>query len=201
LARPGKKDQIMAAAEKLFTSRRFHEITLDDVVHEAGVGKGTIYRYFKDKDDLFFQVAASGFDELCALLNSEIDKTASFDRQLLAACENVSAFFSRRRQLFRMMQAEDARMRWCRKDTRDQWDAKRRKLAEALSSVLRRGVESGRLRDDVPPEILAAFLLGMLRTRNRELEEAPESARSYEVLLDLFTRGAQAAHAQTPIAP
>ncbi|NJL30924.1 MAG: TetR/AcrR family transcriptional regulator, partial [Phycisphaerales bacterium] len=30
----------------------------------AGVGKGTIYRYFKDKDDLFFSTAAQGFEDL-----------------------------------------------------------------------------------------------------------------------------------------
>ena len=44
----------MRAAEKLFTSRRYHEISLDAVVQEARVGKGTIYRYFQSKDDLFF---------------------------------------------------------------------------------------------------------------------------------------------------
>ena len=35
-----KRQRIMQAAEKLFSSRRFHEITTDDVAREAKVGKG-----------------------------------------------------------------------------------------------------------------------------------------------------------------
>ena len=103
----------MQAAEKLFTSRRFHEITLDDIVHEAHVGKGTIYTYFKDKDDLFFQVATSGFGELCALLRRRVAGDAPFRQQLLQACKAATAFFEGRRQLSRMIQSEDARMCLC----------------------------------------------------------------------------------------
>ncbi|RPI59812.1 MAG: TetR/AcrR family transcriptional regulator, partial [Planctomycetaceae bacterium] len=66
-----KRLQIMQAAEKLFTSRRFHEVTTDDIAKSAHVGKGTIYNYFKDKDDMFFQMATNGFDELCDLLQAK----------------------------------------------------------------------------------------------------------------------------------
>ena len=66
--RQSKRDQIMKAAEHLFTNRRFHEITLDQVARAAGVGKGTIYLHFADKDDLFFQVATSGFTQLCEII-------------------------------------------------------------------------------------------------------------------------------------
>ena len=52
-----KRIAIMRAAERLFHNRRFHEVTLEEVAEAAQVGKGTIYRYFADKDDLFFQVA------------------------------------------------------------------------------------------------------------------------------------------------
>ena len=38
------------------------------VKSEAKVGKGTIYLYFENKDDLFFQTATWGFEELCELL-------------------------------------------------------------------------------------------------------------------------------------
>ncbi len=67
-----KRQQIMLAAERLFLGRPFHEVTTDQVAHEAHVGKGTIYRYFKSKDDLFFETAHRGFDELCELLHREV---------------------------------------------------------------------------------------------------------------------------------
>ena len=111
----------MRAAEKLFTSLRYHEISLDDVVHAARVGKGTIYRYFKNKEDLFLQTAQGGFDELCEVIRREVPGDASFTEQLLSACRKISDFFARRRQLFRMMQTEHARMFWRRGDVRSRW--------------------------------------------------------------------------------
>jgi len=54
MEKESKRQRILRAAEKLFTSQRFDEVTTDDIMHAAGVGKSTIYRYFKGKDDIFF---------------------------------------------------------------------------------------------------------------------------------------------------
>jgi len=72
--------------EKLFTSRRFHKITVDDVAQAAQVGKGTIYRYFQNKDDFFSQTATAGFDDLCELLCRKVPENSSFFEQLLSEC-------------------------------------------------------------------------------------------------------------------
>ena len=112
MARKDKRAQIMDAAERLFTSSRLHEITLDDVVARANIGKGTIYRYFKNKDDLFFQTATRGFDDLSDLLGRNVPEDGPFGQQLLTACRLIDRFFHQRRQLFRMMQSEEARIRW-----------------------------------------------------------------------------------------
>ena len=180
----------MRAAEKLFTSRRYHEISLDDVVQEAKVGKGTVYRYFENKDDLFFQTATSGFDELCELLGS-LPAQGSFKEQLLGACRNISGFYSRRRQLFRMMQSEEARMYWKHGQGRERWMEQRERLRSAVATIIRRGVEEGGLRTDVEAQTLASFLLGLLRTRAREAGEAPEQWGSVELVVDLFFHGAE----------
>lgn len=185
-----RRVEIMAAAEKLFTSRRYHEITLDDVVHQAHVGKGTVYRYFRNKDDLFFQTATRGSEELCDLIRRRVPGRAAFERQLLGACRQISAFFRRRRQLMRMMQAEEARMFWCDGPMRQRWMARRRRLVSAVAEILRKGMVEGKVRRDIPPEMLAQFLLGMLRTRARDLEDAPEDRRPIELVISLFCRGA-----------
>jgi len=180
----------MRAAEKLFTSRRFHEVTLDDVVQAAGVGKGTVYRHFKDKEDLFFQVVTAGFEEMRGLLSRHVRDGAPAAEQLLDACREISAFYRKRRQLFGMMQAEAARMLGCRGAIREQWTAQRRNLVGAMAAIIRRGVAEGQLRDDIDPEVLATYLLGMLRTRARDLADASEPMQRHEMLVDLFCRGA-----------
>ena len=191
MARGDKRKQIMQAAEKLFASRRLDEITLDDVVGAAHVGKGTVYRYFKDKDDLFFQTAASGFDHLQELLAHKVPQDKDFREQLLTACREISRFFEGRKQLFCMMQAEAGRVRWQRGEFRHQWKAGRKKVAAALADILRRGVADGQVRDDVPAEVLASILLGMLRARARDLSDQSAEHRSHEMLIDLFCNGAR----------
>jgi AcrR family transcriptional regulator len=46
-------DRILDAAARLFASHRFHEAKMDDVAALAEVGKGTLYRYFQDKEALY----------------------------------------------------------------------------------------------------------------------------------------------------
>ena len=190
MARRGRRETIMQAAEKLFTQRRFHEITLDDIVQEAHVGKGTVYKYFRDKDDLFFQVAISGFDELCEAIRRKVPGEAPFEAQLLSACEAVTAFFERRRQLFRMFQSEDARMCLARGRAHEQWMEKGRQLARVLGEVIARGRTEGLVREDLPPACLAEFLLGLLRTRARPGREGAADVTT-EQLVDLFLYGAR----------
>jgi TetR/AcrR family fatty acid metabolism transcriptional regulator len=190
MPRDDKSRLIMRAVEKLFTSRRLHQITLDDVAKSAKVAKGTIYLYFKDKDDLFLQTALSAFDDLREALEQAVPADAPFEEQLAAACREIAAFFERRRQVYRMIQAEDARMLWCKGNIREGWKAKRRELAEAVAAILRRGVGEGRLRDDTPTPMLAHVLLGLLRMRAWYLAEHPEAEKHAELLVDLFLHGA-----------
>ena len=190
MAKQDKRQAIMEAAEKLFKDRRFHEITLDELARVARVCKGTSYLHFKDKDDLFFQTATSGFEGLCELLHRKVPEKAPFSKQILSACAEISEFFKGRRQLIRMMQTEEGRMLFCHGRLRELWQEKRKKLAAALAAIIRKGVEAGEIRADIPPEILASFLLGMLRTRGHDLADAPEQSRRYELVTDLFRNGA-----------
>jgi AcrR family transcriptional regulator len=192
----GKKEQIMQAAERLFTSRRMHEITLDEVAELASVGKGTIYRYFKDKDDLFFEVATAGFDDLCEVVRRSAPSEGDFAQSLRAACSQIAAFFDRRRQLFNMMQAEENRMHFYRGALRERWLLHRRKLVEAVGQIIAKGVREGQVRSDWPAEVLANYLLGMLRTTARDLPDL--KPRAPEVVVDLFLRGARADGGKSP---
>jgi len=193
---PRKRLKIMQAAERLFTTRRFHEITMDDVAHGAGVGKGTIY--FRDKDDLFFRTATAGFDELCELLERQAPREAPPIEQLAWAARQITAFFERRGQLFRMMQADDGYVLWCRGPIRQRWIEDRKRLVAAVAAILRKPADESLLRDDLPPDVLARFLLGMLRTRGRNLADASDDVRRPELVVDLFWNGARGCRGLTP---
>ncbi len=68
-----RKHQILDAAANVFSRRGFHDARVDDIAEEAGLSKGTLYWYFKSKDDIIiglldrlFEFGASGVRELHA---------------------------------------------------------------------------------------------------------------------------------------
>src|ERR1022692_1906231 len=189
---PDKKQRIMQAAEQLFRTHRFHEITLDDIAREADVGKGTIYLYFSDKEDLIFQAAVAGFEEMCLLLGQNAAQGVAFREALLRTCESISGFFQARRPLFRIILSEGERdMEGGGAGMRQRWRERRKPMTEAVAAIVARGMASGEIRTDMPADVLAEFLLGMLRTRSWELEGHPETQRSLAAVADLFINGAR----------
>lgn len=51
-----RKSQIINAAEDVFTRKGFDEARMDDIAEETGLSKGTLYNYFKSKDDLIIAI-------------------------------------------------------------------------------------------------------------------------------------------------
>lgn len=52
-----RREEIVLAAEKVFFSKGFDLTTMDDIAEEAELSKGTLYLYFKNKEDLHMAVA------------------------------------------------------------------------------------------------------------------------------------------------
>ncbi|MFW5857719.1 MAG: TetR/AcrR family transcriptional regulator [Planctomycetota bacterium] len=187
--RRNKRDIILQAAEQLFRERRVHELTMDDVAEAAGVGKGTIYNHFDNKDDLLFQIATRGFDQLCDVV-AATPAEGRFRDRLVDLCEHVSAFFLERRAVMRMIQEHEGRYRCLSGPMKERWLSHKQRLVQALASVLTQGVWEGAVRDDMPADLLAALLLGMMRARGQEYAHAPGTRPAVAVVVDLFLHGA-----------
>ncbi|MGW8180415.1 MAG: TetR/AcrR family transcriptional regulator [bacterium] len=74
-----RRQQIMQAAMSCFARKGYHKTTMDDIVAESGLSKGTLYWYFKSKDELFFSLVNSFFLEVQQDMDAifEQDTTAS----------------------------------------------------------------------------------------------------------------------------
>lgn len=192
MPRADKRQQIMLAAQKLLRHRHIHQVTLDEVAERAHVGKGTLYLCFRDKEDLFFQTALAGFEDLRALLEKRVSADAPFEARLRDACFQIDSFFAQRRSLLRMIQIEEGRVRGRPNRIRALWVEKRRLLVNTVAEILRAGIEEGRLRGDLDPELLSEYLLSTLRTRVRDLDEFPEDLRTIDLFVSLFLVGAGA---------
>jgi AcrR family transcriptional regulator len=197
MLRSDKRKRILKAAEALFAARRYHEATLDEITRIARIGKGTIYLYFKDKEDLFFHAATEGTDELCALIRGKAAGAAPFEERLLSVGGDISTFFLARRHLFRMVQQRAGRMRDAGGRMRRRILAKKAKLVAAITEFLETGVAEKRVRDDVAPVVLAHALLSLLAAINREFADPDKGKPSLDLVVDMFLRGAAPARRRT----
>jgi len=86
-----RREMILGAARKALAKRGYQELKLDEVARLAGIAKGTLYLYFKDKMDLL----AGVFTDLLAQSNARIDavpKTGFPSGDLCAAARASLAF-------------------------------------------------------------------------------------------------------------
>ena len=90
IASSEKRNAIVSAAVDLFINKGLGETSIDDIVNKASIGKGTFYKYFKDKDDLFIQCADSIFYEMYSHVWQEIKDERDMTRRLFKRGE---AFF------------------------------------------------------------------------------------------------------------
>jgi TetR/AcrR family transcriptional regulator, fatty acid metabolism regulator protein len=58
-----RKDQILNCSKKIFSEKGYYETYVEEVIKEAKVGKGTFYRYFKNKEDLFISLLIKFLNE------------------------------------------------------------------------------------------------------------------------------------------
>jgi len=85
-----RKDQIVKAAEQVFTQKGFSDARMDDIAGETGLSKGTLYLYFKSKDELIIAILDRIFQrEFKALENADFS-TMSAEQAINLFVETVS---------------------------------------------------------------------------------------------------------------
>ena len=79
-----RKSQILNAAEGVFTKKGFDEARMDDIAEETGLSKGTLYLYFKSKEELIIaildRIFGNIFKQLEARKNEELHATEAIWR-------------------------------------------------------------------------------------------------------------------------
>ena len=165
-----KRIQILKAAEDLFASRRYDEITMDEIAQRAQVGKGTLYRYFSGKEALLYAILQVCHEDLVASIRAASMKEGSFQEILTGVCRQIAVSYERRHPMFHMVFDLNRRMPNDSLEARvrcEQTKANYESLLEAMSAVFRYGREEGVLRSELPEEVLAGCLLDLMHGVSR----------------------------------
>lgn len=76
-----REEDIINAAEKIFTITGFNGASMEEIAKEAQFTRKTVYQYFSDKEELYFAVVARGFKRLLCYFQEEIkDGATGFEK-------------------------------------------------------------------------------------------------------------------------
>src|SRR5713226_5327738 len=180
----GKKREILGAAATVFAAKEFHQVLIDDVAAEAGVGKGTIYRYFETKEDLYFDTVLDVLDHLERLLVSTLPEETSPTRRLERIAREILQLAWQRRHLFTLLQADERRFF----DREDEIGRRREAIQKIVQQAILDGIERGEFRG-IDARIGAQLFRGMIRAAACFRHEDDTTQDLTAQIVGIFTHG------------
>jgi len=153
-----KRERILAAAERIFARHGFFAARVSEIAKEAGVADGTIYLYFKSKDDLLISL----FENRMSQVNDAL-RSAIADR---APAEQLRAFI---RAYLQLVSDEPAavevltiELRQSSKFMKEYENPQFADFLRMLGGIIADGQASGELDATIPSHIAARMIFGML---------------------------------------
>ena len=163
--RPGRRPipmlraRILHSAMELFGEKGFEDVPIDDVAARAGVGKGSVYRQFGSKEQLYAASVIEGFIQLRNQIETALAQPASIPERITAIVHHTVSYFWTRRQFFILLRDPTKLPR----EQEARYRKERGQLSALISEVLREGARNGLIRNDLDFDLLAESLLGMIR--------------------------------------
>jgi TetR/AcrR family fatty acid metabolism transcriptional regulator len=179
----------------VFTRRDYHEVQMDDVATACGVGKGTLYRYFRSKRELYFAVTFDGLEHLRDEIADAVKSSDSAPRTIEHIVRRTLGFFWDRRGFFALIHRHELKPD---ADVRE-WFTQRAGLTRLVEDTIRQAIAAGDVRP-VDPRIATEMLFGMMRAANRYRTRTDAFEAMVQAVVDVFMRGVATPAGQRRIA-
>jgi len=190
--RAERREAILRGAVRVFAERGFFYATIAEIARAAEVAEGTIYLYFKSKDDLLLTIFDERMAQLCTTARAAIDGVTSASealrRVVVLQLQAVTESPSLAAVLIMELRQSAAFVR----------DAEKPRLTEYLNllgDIIRQGQQSGEFRTELHPGLIKRGLFGALDEVShgwlvaRHKFDLVDAGR---VLVDLYIRGLEA---------
>ena len=153
------REEIIAAAAKVFRTKGYHAATVQDIADAVGILKGSLYHHVKSKEDLLYLIVkepiARIYERVTEIAASELPAGEKLRRAIGA---HLEAFDRHYPHLFVYLhEREEMKRRF-----REQFKLSPKQYERSWEQILREGVKSGEFRPDLDVQVISYGLLGML---------------------------------------
>jgi AcrR family transcriptional regulator len=155
-----QSEKILDAAGRLFGTQRFHEVRMEDIAEDAQVGKGTLYRYFSDKEALYHALLERASREFTQLLKGIASPEKRPRECLEAVTAAIITYFDDHPHLLELIQRAEI-MRPAGAPL--PWQETRQELVQVILDLFDRGRKEGEFAV-AEPDLAVLLLLGGIRS-------------------------------------
>lgn len=158
-----KRLQIIKAAAKVFAQKGYSATVVADIAQTAGIGKGTVYGYFKSKEDIFFGVFEWLMQKTGTTAQVKVSELGGSAAQRLSAVSNSMVdMWDELKDIFTLVMefwAASAAPK-LRRRFKDAFRRGYREFRGIVSAIITDGVNRGEFCETVNAEAMAASLVG-----------------------------------------
>ncbi len=185
-----KHQKIMAAAVEVFSEKGFYNSRVSDIAKRANVADGTIYLYFKNKDDILITLFEEEFGKIVEELRAELEREEDPIEKIRRFIIGHFKIMSKRQQLVDVLGVE---VRQSSKFMKEYINKPFIEYLNLVRSTVVEGQERGLIRKDLVPGIMKRAIFGALDEMGRYWILSTKRKHSvHEAALqisDVFIRG------------
>ena len=154
-----KRARILAAAEEVFARRGFYNARVSEIARAAGVADGTIYLYFKSKDDLLISLFETRMKDVIGELETAVPPDGAAPLRLSAFISAYLRLIRDRPQIAEVLTVE---LRQSSKFMKEYSNPRFGEFLKLLAGIISEGQSRGELDDEIPAPIAARAIFGVL---------------------------------------
>ena len=154
-----KHKKILQAAIKVFAHNGFYNSKVSEIAKEAGVADGTIYLYFKNKDDILISLFEEEMENIIENMKEEMDK----QEDLLSKLKRFAVVqLNSKRDNPDLAAIMEVELRQSSKFMKEYVNKKFIEYLKIVSSIIKEGQQQGILKKDIDPTIVSRAFWGAL---------------------------------------
>ncbi|UCD57099.1 MAG: TetR/AcrR family transcriptional regulator [Candidatus Hydrogenedentota bacterium] len=150
---------ILDAAVKVVAQKGYYNAKTAEIAKQAGVASGTIYNYFKGKDDILISVFNERLGDMVATLRGAMKRMEDVDSKISLIVTSVMQLFQTDRDLAEILVVE---LRQSAKFLKSTAMLKLLEFLELIEEVIIEGRSRGMYRKEVDPAMIAVLLVGCM---------------------------------------
>ena len=180
-----RREQLLAAARKVFQEKGYEGTTVSDIVDEAGVAQGTFYLYFPSKKDIILGLAEVIVDEIMVRVSALSEKRLSFEESIRVFVSGIFEVGRQNPDLCRLIHfgAESV--------AKDFHETTAQALLQNMTQMFQQAIDSGEM-EPLNPELTARLLGRMLPSAIQEafcFSDGSDAEELEAIVVQLLTSG------------